>query len=376
MQMTHYPKDMQLSPSTILGEKKSRKQVLAEIHESKEVQILFETFPEKLQEEMIAFCMGRVSLKMTYDPFFKFIFNPLLHPGRLSELLSLLLEEEVEVIDVLPNESSRVTEVGTLLITDIVVLLSDGSYANVEIQRLGYQFPGQRCASYSSDLLQRQIIRAKGMARKEQRKFSYGDLKKVYTIVFIEESPAVYWQYPNQYIHRSRQVFDTGLDLDLLQEFIIIPLDVFLKIEHNEMERLDAWLYFIGSNNPNDIFKIIEAYPDFVELYSEMIDLRYNMRELSGMYESFRQILREMDADTLQIMIAERKKEMEEKEQQLQEKERRLQEKEKWLAESEKQLAESEKQLAENEKHLLEKERENEALRKRILELEKMQGAG
>ena len=61
-------------------------------------------------------------------------------------MLSLIFGEEVEVVDVIPNESDRVTEEGSLLITDILVRLRDGSYANVEIQKIGYAFPGERCA--------------------------------------------------------------------------------------------------------------------------------------------------------------------------------------------------------------------------------------
>ena len=62
-------------------------------------------------------------------------------PERLSELLSLILNEEVEVVQVIPNESSRITEAGSLLITDILVKLNSGAYANVEIQKVGYAFP-------------------------------------------------------------------------------------------------------------------------------------------------------------------------------------------------------------------------------------------
>ncbi len=39
---------------------------------------------------------------------------------------------------------------------DIVVELEDGSIANVEAQKIGYAFPGQRSACYSADLLLRQ----------------------------------------------------------------------------------------------------------------------------------------------------------------------------------------------------------------------------
>lgn len=377
MQMTHCPR-VGKEFSQILGEPKTRKEVLEEIYSDNEVRRHFESFSESLKEELITFCMGNRGLKITYDPFFKFIFSPIIHPERLSELLSLIFGEEVEVVEVLPNESSRITESGTLLITDIVVRLRDGSYANVEIQKIGYKFPGQRCASYSSDLLQRQLIRAKNAAKRERRSFSYGDLKKVYTIVLIEESPAIYWQHPNVYIHRGKQRFDTGLELDLLQEFIIIPLDVFRKIEHNEISKLEAWLYFIGSDSPKDICRIVEAYPEFKELYNEMIGLRYDLKELSSMFDYYRKILKEFDEGTIQYMVEEQKKELEEigkqlqeRQEQLQQSQEQLQQSQEQLQESQEQLQESQEQLQESQKKIEEKEQEIVLLKAKIEQLKR-----
>lgn len=36
---------------------------------------------------------------------------------------------------------------------DIVVELEDGSIADVEVQKVGYAFPGERMACYSADML-------------------------------------------------------------------------------------------------------------------------------------------------------------------------------------------------------------------------------
>ena len=276
----------------IVGDSKTRKEVLAEIENCPISRNLFQKLSEALQEELIAFCMGNRGLKITYDPFFKFIFNPSLKPERLSEFLSLLFEEEVEIVEVLPNESDRITDDSSLLITDILVRLASGSYANVEIQKIGYAFPGQRCACYSADLLMRQLARAKVSAKEKEKKFSYGDLKKVYTIVLIEESSSVYWKHTDQYIHRGKQTFDTGLELDLLQEFILIPLDVFRQIPHNEISKLEAWLYFIGSDEPKDICRVVEIYPEFRELYNELLTLRYDVKGLTGIFDFYRQLLK------------------------------------------------------------------------------------
>ncbi|MFR7846896.1 MAG: hypothetical protein ACLU8S_04175 [Coprococcus phoceensis] len=80
----------------------------------------------------------------------------------------------------------------------MVVELEDGSIANIEIQKIGYQFPGERCACYSSDLLLRQYKRIKGM---QKRKFTYKSIKNVYTIVFFEKSPKTFHKFPQNYLH-------------------------------------------------------------------------------------------------------------------------------------------------------------------------------
>ena len=63
----------------------------------------------------------------------------------------------------------------SLVVMDIVIEMEDHSIANVEVQKLGYRFPGQRSACYSADLLLRQYKRVKG---EKGKSFSYRDIKK------------------------------------------------------------------------------------------------------------------------------------------------------------------------------------------------------
>ena len=112
----------------------------------------------------------------------KGILNPENTLERVNELLTLLLGQRVRIVDVLPNDGTRLADESTLLITDMVVQLEDGSIANLEIQKIGYYFPGERSACYSADLLLRQYKRARGVKGK---RFSYRDIKQVYTIVQI-----------------------------------------------------------------------------------------------------------------------------------------------------------------------------------------------
>ncbi len=88
---------------------------------------------------------------MTYDPFFKKIFHAEIYPERLSKFLSEIPGHPLEVKRMLPNERQRITDMGALMIMDVLVEFATGELADVEIQKIGYLFPGQRASCYSSD---------------------------------------------------------------------------------------------------------------------------------------------------------------------------------------------------------------------------------
>ena len=238
----------------------------------KEAQRILETSPayeeylnltEDYKREIFDIVRGAKGVKITYDPFFKHIFDPVLHGERLSRLLTVIIGQKVTVKQVLPSQSRRLAAEASLIIMDIVVELENGALANVEIQKVGYHFPGQRSACYSSDLVIRQYDRQKS---RKKKKFSYRDLQKVYTIVLVENSSSEFHKVPDQYIHRSSQKFDTGLELNLLQEYIFIALDIFKEITHNIDKELDAWLYFLSSDEPEEL---IAMYNETLALFDK-----------------------------------------------------------------------------------------------------------
>ena len=55
-------------------------------------------------------------------------------------MLSLILCQQVKILQVLPNDSTRIADESSLVIMDIVVELEDHSIANVEVQKIGYKF--------------------------------------------------------------------------------------------------------------------------------------------------------------------------------------------------------------------------------------------
>ena len=59
---------------------------------------------------------------------------------------------------------------------DIVVKTESGAIVNVEMQRIGYYFPGERSSCYTSDLIMRQYSAVRA---KKGLDFSYSDLKPV-----------------------------------------------------------------------------------------------------------------------------------------------------------------------------------------------------
>ena len=78
-------------------------------------------------------------------------------------------------------------------------------------------------------------------------------------------------------------------------------------MSHNELTELDAWLYFLGSDDPQDILRIVEKYPLFRRLYQEIIHFRFHPKELITMYSDALQI---MDRNTERYMIDELKEQI------------------------------------------------------------------
>ncbi|HJB07998.1 MAG TPA: Rpn family recombination-promoting nuclease/putative transposase [Candidatus Enterocloster faecavium] len=253
------------------------------------------------------------------------MFDPLQYPGRLEDFLSLCLGEEVKILSALPTESSRLTDEGSLLVMDLLVRLQSGALAKVEIQRVGYLFPGQRCACYSSDLVMRQYSMVRSQCRKENRAFSYQQIQKVYTIVLFQHSPKEFRQFPGEYLHHARQQFDTGLELDLLQEYLMIPLDIFLKSQHNISKKLDAWLMLIASDNMEQIRNVINAYPEFGEIYYQVFQFCRKVEELMNMYSD---ALRILDANTVKYMIEQQAEEIEQQKEKIDQLDQEMQSKE------------------------------------------------
>ena len=321
-------------------------ELLDKINADRYLSATFYKWTLEQQEYFIDRCTGVRGMKLLYDGFFKEIMNAEYTPERLDEFLSLLLQKKVRVHTVLPNDSTRIADESSLLITDLVVELDDGSLANVEIQKIGYNFPGQRSACYSADMLLRQYKRIRSLKKK---KFNYRDIKDVYIIVLFEQSTSEFHRFPNNYLHYFCQRSDTGLELDLLQKFLFVALDIFRKNQHNKIinTKLDAWLLFLSSDDPEDILRLISEYPEFRAMYEQAYAMCRNLEDIMGF---FSEELRMLDRNTVQYMIDEIQAQLDEKKAQLDEKQSQLDAKNLLIEEQQQQLEDLQRYIAELER--------------------------
>ena len=332
---------------------RSREEILKEIDGNIKLTEKFYSWGDAARQEFLDFCTGVRGVKLLYDSFFKEIMNPETVPERLEDFLSVLLQKKVKIVEVLPGDSSRIADEQSLLIMDILVRFEDGTYCNVEVQKIGYAFPGERSACYSSDLLLRQYKTARS---RKKEKFTYKDVKGVYTIILMDKSARIFDEFSEKYVHTFRQGSDTGLEMDLLQNYIFIPLDIFRENVHNKgiKNKLDAWLAFLSMDDPDIIIRLITEYPEFKAMYQQVYEICRNVEALMGI---FSEELRIMDRNTVKYMVDQMQEEIDEQKDVI----KTL----KTQAESDKGMIDTLKIQAESDKNMIEE------LKRKIVELQK-----
>lgn len=334
----------------ILGETISREEALARVRASEAAYEEFCDLAEKDQNDILEFIQGVKGLPILYDGFYKYVFDPERHPERLEDFLSELFGEKVVIERVLTKEGNKLAEEGSLVVMDIIVRLSDGSIVDVEMQKHGYMFTGERSSCYISDMIMRQYNRIK---KKKRKKFRFNHMKPVYLVVLLENSTPEFKTVAPTYIHRLENHFDSGVNIKLLSNLTYISLDTFRNVRENISNKMDAWLTFLSSDKPEDIIRLVEKYPEFREYYHDIVEFRTKPEELITM---FSEALLEMDRNTVQYMIEEQQKE--------------LQEQQKELQEQQKELQEQQKELEEKRETIQDLKKKNDAQAMRIKELE------
>ena len=298
------------------------------------------------EEEVLSEINSRLHLKQMYEEW-------------EEEFISLLLGQNVKILEVLPNEETGLSDGYSILIMDIVVELENGSIVNLEIQKNGYMFPGERSACYSADLLLRQYrrVRMRNKEEGQKKKSCYRDIKDVYTIVLFETSSSELHRFRDRYLHHFEQTSDSGAKMNLLQKYLFVALDNFRSIKHNESSkmvinnRLEAWLAFMCMDDPDDILRIIESCPDFKEMYEQIYDI---CRNLDGVMRMFSKELQELDRNSVELMVDEMQKDLDKTREKLVETKEQLNEKDQQLEMKNKKIEEQNEQMV-----LLRKELEN-----------------
>ena len=360
-----------LTIADIFGSPLSSEEAMERIKSSPKALQLYSEFPEEIQDKLLSFIQGGRGLPILYDNFFKQIMDPILHPHRLEQFLSTILEQKVHIKQVLQKEGTKLSEKGSLVIMDIVLELEDGSIIDVEMQKVGYQFTGARSSCYSSDLVMRQYNRMKSQKKSY---FQFKDMKPVYLIILMEHSAKEFAKVAPAYIHRGYHQFDSGAKIDLLTNILYISLDTFHDVVHNITNKRDAWLTFLSSDRPEDILQLVKAYPEFMECYQDIVEFRRKPEELMSMYTD---AFIEAERNTVKYMCEEQQKEIKESKKIIEAQNAQLIGKDETIAqigaqltEKNAQLTEKNAQLTEQKEQLTEKDKEIAELKKLIQQLQ------
>ena len=262
----------------------------------------FNIMKEVYRRKLLQFLMGKRGLSITYDTVFKHVMMPGGTTDRLEQFLTAILDEPVQIKQILLQEGSQLVESSSFIIADIIVSTKDGSIMNVEIQKIGYDFPGERASCYTADMIMRQY----NYLKSRNQNFTYRDMKPVYLIVCMEHSPALF-KTTDQYIHKKCSYFNTDIKLNLLENIIFISLDTFHDLVQNINTTQDAWLEFLTEDNPEKIVRFVNQFPEFLPCYQDLISFRKKPEELIHMFSD---ALRELDKNTERYMVEELNKEV------------------------------------------------------------------
>lgn len=110
------------------------------------------------------------------------------------------------------------------------------------------------------------------MRGERKKKFTYRDIKTVYTIVFFEKSTQEFHLIKEHYIHKSKQVFDTKLES---VQYMIEEQEKVIKEQAEELERKSGEI----SQKEQQIVRKELLLNEKAE---EIAELRRKLEELSG----------------------------------------------------------------------------------------------
>ncbi len=105
-----------------------------------------------------------------------------------------------------------------------------------------------------------------------------------FSVIFFEKSLPEF-KAPTlngKYLHFGKTVFDTGLELELLQRFYLISLDVFSENKYplDKNNRVTAWLSLLATRNVDDLTEILAVYPWLEAIYQDIASYLHKPEEV------------------------------------------------------------------------------------------------
>ena len=173
----------------------------------------------------------------------------------------------------------------------------------------------------------------------------------MYSIIFFEHSPKEFHRLHDHIIHRYEQQGDTGIKMELLQKYIFITLDNFLKLKQNKdiSNRLNAWFLFLGSDDPEDVIRLIETYPDFEAMYRQIYEICENVENVMGL---FSKELERIDKNTARYMMHEMQEEIDRQKAEIDQQKAEIDQQKNLLTEKDNALAEKDAANAQKDEEI------------------------
>ncbi len=289
----------------LFGAPDKRDEILDRIRSDQGAWQEFSSLSDKDQDRILGFLSGDRGLQILCDRFFQKVLNPAETPERVESLISAIYDQPVKIVEVLPREGTMISDTGSQVVMDIIVKLASGATVNVEMQRIGFLFPGERSSCYLADMIMRQYNKVREERGKD---FTYRDMKPVNLIILMDHSSREFRDVAPQYIHRQRITYSSGVQVTSLEQITYVSLDNYReRTDNNYGTMLDAWLTFFTSEDPAVITQLATKYPEFLPMYQDITEFRKKPGEVIGM---FSEALRIMDRNTTKYMIDEMKQQV------------------------------------------------------------------
>lgn len=156
--------------------------------------------------------------------------------------------------------------------------------------------------------------------------------------------------------------------MELLQKYVFIPLDIFRRVHQNKPieTEIEAWLTFLSSDAVEDIIELIEIYPEFRPLYETLYSMCEN---IEGVMSMFSEELYQLDKHTVEFMVDEYGRMVEEQKAMLAQLGKEIARKEDEIARKEDEIAQKNDELTKKNDEL---SRKDDALRERDAIIEQL----